>query len=140
MEFRKLLTNDSHSSKNLHPASILSSPLNQIWWWLRVFTRLFTKTTIIRWWLLNSVLKSTTHHLMNGNYDILKKLMYIISRGSLMVFLWKGLLPTQTKMIKSIYLIKLLKKLMYFQISFHMKLLNLMTEIRFWYTTRSNIQ
>ena len=48
-----------------------------------------------------------------------------------MVFLWKGLLPTQTKMIKSIYLIKLLKKLMYFQISFHMKLLNLMTEIRF---------
>ena len=49
-----------------------------------------------------------------------------------MVFLWKGLSPTKTKIMKSIYLIKLLKKLkMYFQISFHMKLLNLMTEIRF---------
>ena len=47
-DYSKSLMNRLTFKDNLCPASILSSPLNQIWWWVLVSTRLFTKIDIIR--------------------------------------------------------------------------------------------
>ena len=80
--------------ENLCSVSILSSPLNQIWWWVRISTLLFTKIAIIREYLLNLILKSSINHLTNVRYGILKKLIQIIPREPSVCFLGKGLSPT----------------------------------------------
>ena len=48
MDYSKLLMKRLTFKENLCTVSNLSSPLNQISWWVPVSTRLFTKTAIIR--------------------------------------------------------------------------------------------
>ena len=72
MDYSKLSMNRLTFKDILCPVSILSSPLNQIWWWVPLSTRLFTKIAIIRY-LLNSISKSTIHHFTNVRSSVIRQ-------------------------------------------------------------------